>query len=174
MTTFFLQDYERGRGVHLSPERLAEIKAYCLKRFREGRTQNEIVKEVGASRSRVSRWINSAFHENNLLSERRRIETRERTDIQRLFDRIDFQSSDQCWTWLGARKANGYGDFSGSYGREPAHRATYQFFVGSIPEGMEIDHACCNPSCVNPHHLQPVWPSENKKLAWVRRKANAA
>jgi hypothetical protein len=42
------------------------------------------------------------------------------------------------------------------------HRWAYQFFVGPIPYGKEIDHFLCkNPSCVRPEHLRPATPVEN-------------
>jgi len=30
-----------------------------------------------------------------------------------------------------------------------------------IPDGMEIDHICCRPNCINPKHLQVLTPAEN-------------
>jgi hypothetical protein len=34
--------------------------------------------------------------------------------------------------------------------------------VGPVPEGMELDHLCRVHPCVNPEHLEPVTPRENK------------
>jgi len=30
-----------------------------------------------------------------------------------------------------------------------------------IPDGMEIDHECNNPACINPKHLRDMTPLEN-------------
>ena len=42
-----------------------------------------------------------------------------------------------------------------------AHRVSYVHFKGLIPEELELDHLCRNPSCVNPEHLEPVTHREN-------------
>lgn len=66
-----------------------------------------------------------------------------------------------CWTWLPPDDGCGYGQFylNGSVVR--AHRYSYEAFVGPIPDGLDIDHLCRNPRCVNPEHLEPVPPREN-------------
>ena len=37
-----------------------------------------------------------------------------------------------------------------------AHRAMYEQEIGPIPGGLDLDHLCRQPSCVNPSHLDPV------------------
>lgn len=67
-----------------------------------------------------------------------------------------------CWFWLGMLGADGYGSVwiggtRANGGRLfRAHRASYEEFVGPIPEGMVLDHLCRQRSCINPDHLQPV------------------
>ena len=61
-----------------------------------------------------------------------------------------------CWPWQAYRTPRGYGYFSVNDRLETAHRVAYQLYVGPIPEGLEVDHLCGNPSCVNPAHLEPV------------------
>lgn len=78
-----------------------------------------------------------------------------------------------CIIWTGGT-SDGYGVLSvNSFGRV-AHRALYEILIGPVPEGMELDHTCHTESldcpggrcihrrCVNPHHLEPVTPVENK------------
>lgn len=69
---------------------------------------------------------------------------------------------DECWTWEAATTWLGYGKFSTTRSVwTPAHRVSHELFVGPIPEGLQIDHLCRNPRCVNPKHLEPVTPREN-------------
>lgn len=42
-----------------------------------------------------------------------------------------------------------------------AYRYVYEVEVGPIPAGLELDHLCLNPICVNPAHLEPVTKAEN-------------
>lgn len=62
------------------------------------------------------------------------------------------EKSDGCWLWQGYVGANGYG----MSGKKPAHRRAYEFLRGTIPAGLELDHLCRTPRCVNPAHLEPV------------------
>lgn len=68
-----------------------------------------------------------------------------------------------CWIWTGYT-VKGYGQVGG----RPAHRVAYEREHGQIPAGMEVDHLCRVPLCVNPDHLEPVTRAEN-----MRRRAAA-
>lgn len=83
----------------------------------------------------------------------------------------DYPSAGGCWLWTGSSSgAEGYGQyFVGGKGSrnanrtqyKRAHRVAYEALVGPIPEGMQLDHLCRVPSCVNPAHLEPVTQQEN-------------
>lgn len=70
-------------------------------------------------------------------------------------------SENGCLNWTGS-KSRGYGKIRVNGRTVPAQRAAYETWVGPIPEGYEVDHLCCNPSCINPDHLEAVTPRENK------------
>lgn len=79
--------------------------------------------------------------------------------LERFWEKV--RKTDSCWIWL-ANKIGGYGQFTIT-GRikVQAHRFSYELLKGPIPCGLQIDHLCKNPSCVNPDHLQPVTAREN-------------
>lgn len=70
--------------------------------------------------------------------------------------KIDFTGP--CWLWTASKTGNGYGKiwWTAEQRLVPAHRVVYELLVGPIPDGMELDHLCRTPACVNPEHLEPV------------------
>ncbi len=72
---------------------------------------------------------------------------------ERFFAKVT--KTDGCWLWTGSADDDGYGDFriGRKELREKAHRWSYRFYKGTIPEGQMVLHTCDNPPCVNPDHL---------------------
>lgn len=82
-----------------------------------------------------------------------------------------------CIEWTGFRYPNGYGlFFRGNHRADKvyAHRWSYEFYIGQISDGLEIDHLCRNHSCVNPLHLEAVTRRENLIRGCTFTAANAA
>lgn len=59
-----------------------------------------------------------------------------------------------CWDWTATKNADGYGSFWHRGAMVGAHRLAYIWEHGPIPDGMQVDHTCHNPGCVNPSHLR--------------------
>lgn len=72
------------------------------------------------------------------------------------------QPQGDCWIWTGSNNGK-YGKFrpGGLEAQVYAHRWAYEFWVGPIPEGHEIDHRCRTPLCVFPQHLEPELHRDN-------------
>lgn len=68
-----------------------------------------------------------------------------------------------CWVWRGGRMPFGYGSVWLDGRTRLAHRVFYERLVGPIPDGLQLDHLCRNPPCVNPAHLEPVTHTENSR-----------
>jgi len=68
---------------------------------------------------------------------------------------------DECWTWVGGKQGQGYGQIRVAGKELLAHRLAYELFVGPIPSGRHIDHLCRTRNCVNPSHLEAVSLVEN-------------
>lgn len=67
----------------------------------------------------------------------------------------------QCWIWTGTINNKGYGAIKRDDKVVGAHRAAYELLVGPIPKGLDLDHLCRNPPCINPSHMEPVTHREN-------------
>lgn len=72
--------------------------------------------------------------------------------------------SDECWIWTGAKDRKGYGNFCVAVGKtNKAHIFSYYLHKGPVPKGLQVDHECNNPSCVNPDHLQLLTGKKNNE-----------
>lgn len=59
-----------------------------------------------------------------------------------------------CHLWTGTYNTLGYGYFRiRGVGPSLAHRHSWIFHNGPIPDGMDVCHKCDIPACVNPDHL---------------------
>ena len=75
-----------------------------------------------------------------------------KTPEQRFMSKWEPVTESGCWVWLNYCDKKGYAKF----GRELAHRVSYELFKGPIGRGLTIDHLCRVHSCVNPDHLEVV------------------
>lgn len=73
-----------------------------------------------------------------------------------------------CHHWTGSKNPRGYGKFRLGRRVVKAHRFAYERTKGFIPDGIQVDHVCRVPPCVNPDHLQLVTQQQNLALARIR------
>lgn len=99
--------------------------------------------------------------------------TKSRPVQERFWDHVD--KTDTCWIWKtgapGSYPKIHLGEKEGSK-RAFAHRLSYSWFVGPIPEGFHVHHECRETRCVNPQHLKAVSPSEHLHLGPTFQAAN--
>lgn len=83
-----------------------------------------------------------------------------------------------CWIWTGGTR-KGYGRITIATGYTArVHRAAFTYFIGVVPDGLQLDHTCHNQDlncpggvkclhrrCLNPLHLEPVTALVNKRRA---------
>lgn len=85
----------------------------------------------------------------------------------RFFSKVDAEGP--CWEWT-ASLAKGYGQFWTGERIQMAHIWAWNFLVGEVAEGLDLDHLCRNRRCVNPDHLEPVTRGVNLSRGAHRNK----
>ncbi len=81
-----------------------------------------------------------------------------KTAEERLLSHIVVDPTTGCWLWTAyVNEKTGYGKFRiGTNAKDQqmeAHRASYQVFIGQIPDEMCVLHRCDVRHCVRPDHL---------------------
>ena len=91
-----------------------------------------------------------------------------KTAEERFLEKVD--KTGECWLWTAACDSHGYGQFGYEGKLVLAHRLSYAWTNGGIPEGMHVDHRCHQRNCVRPDHLRLVTHAQNGQN---RRGANS-
>lgn len=94
--------------------------------------------------------------------------------IARFLQKFVQGNPNECWEWQAGRQKFGYGTIWHNGSSMLAHRFSYEYFVGPIPEGLLILHSCDNPPCVNPAHLHPGTYQTNSDECFERGRGNRA
>ena len=82
-----------------------------------------------------------------------------KTAEERFWEKVD--KTGECWLWTAYCTHAGYGRFGYGGNMVRAHRLSYEWAHGEIPEGMQVDHRCHSRNCVRPDHLRLVTNAQN-------------
>ncbi len=72
-----------------------------------------------------------------------------------------------CWLWTASMSGH-YGYFRGDK-TQGAHKWSYEYFIGAVPDGHVCHHTCGNRWCVNPYHIKAVDKIEHAKMHNAKR-----
>lgn len=91
------------------------------------------------------------------------------------FSKVSIDTETGCWIWGGGKNNSGYACIWNNKKSNSGHILVYEYFIGTVPENLQLDHTCHDPSvcrkgvkckhraCINPLHMEPVTSLENTR-----------
>jgi hypothetical protein len=79
---------------------------------------------------------------------------------KRLWGRSEHKPSG-CIVFTGSTNAGGHGQIHYNGRNRRTHTVSWELSNGPIPDGMQVNHHCDNPPCINPEHLYLGTQSQN-------------
>lgn len=83
-----------------------------------------------------------------------------KTPIERFMEKLK-PAANGCWLWIASKGNSGYGHFWVNGKFIDAHRFSYIWHNGEVPENKMVLHNCDNKLCVNPNHLKTGTAHDN-------------
>lgn len=74
-------------------------------------------------------------------------------DFIRFLRKVRVDPETGCWLWQASVNGKGYGRFKFNGENMGAHRFARQAFRGAFRGGIQGNHRCRVPHCVNPDHI---------------------